>query len=193
MIKELNVKYKLVKVLPCSNRYSSTLYEWNCNEKQRESFTCRPVKEKLNYDEYMIFMKNHIEKGVSFYVLECEDNDNCVIYGKITLFDYNPRNHSAEFGYYLPSHNREQGVGKILIQLFLDCVFNDKSLNLYKVYATTASGNIASIRILEYLNFNLDGRLRDHYWIGKDIQDQLHYSLLRKEWNNNLYVIELRK
>lgn len=102
------------------------------------------------------------------------------IYGKVSMFDYNPRNHSAEFGYYLPREYRGQGLGKVMIDSFLNRVFS--KLKLHKIYATTASSNTSSIRLLERFNFHLDGILRDHYWIGNDMHDQLHYSLLKKEW-----------
>ncbi len=119
------------------------------------------------------------KKDNSIYVMKDEAEN---ILGKINIFDYNPRNKSVEFGYYLPRTNRKQGLGKIMIKLFLQIAFNDKKLDLNKLYATTASNNLASIKVLEYLNFKLDGKLREHYWINNEKYDQLHYSLLRKEY-----------
>ncbi|EPZ52839.1 hypothetical protein N007_19215 [Alicyclobacillus acidoterrestris ATCC 49025] len=28
----------------------------------------------------------------------------------------------------------------------------------------------------------MDGTIREHYWMGDEIQDQLHFSLLKREW-----------
>lgn len=181
MIEESTRRYSLVRISQDSTEYIKTLYKWQCNEKHREYYTCRPLKDILSYDEYLTFIKNHIEKGIRFYVLVDEENHH-IVYGKITMFDYNQRNRSAEFGYYIPEENRGKGIGKIMIKQFLDTLFNDNTLYLHKLYATTASGNEPSIKILEWLSFNLDGRLREHYWVEGYIQDQLHYSILRKEW-----------
>lgn len=182
MSRDSTERYKLESISPYSTDYLKELYQWQCNEKHREDYTCRPVKEIPSYDEYLVFIKNHLKKGIRFYVLVDEEKPD-IVHGKITMFDYNPRNHSAEFGYYLPEENRGKGLGKIMLQQFLHSMFQDKTLNLHKLYATTASGNKPSIGILEGLNFKLDGRLREHYWIEDDIQDQLHYSILKREYD----------
>ena len=179
----LNLEIKLKKINPKDHRYIEILYNWNSNENQFEYFTCRPIHEYLNFEEYITSITKHIRNGVQFYVLKSINDKNTNIYGEISMFDYNPRNHSAEFGYYLPKQNRGKGLGRVMINLFLDLIFKDKDLNLHKIYATTASCNTPSIRLLEQFDFCLDGKLRDHYWIGNNKQDQFHYSLLKEEWD----------
>ena len=102
--------------------------------------------------------------------------------GKIGLFDYNPRNRSAEFGYYLPKSNRGAGNGSRMMKLFLKKAFADETLALHKLYATTSSGNAASNGLLQKFGFHLDGRLREHFFVGGEKYDQMIYSLLRTEW-----------
>ncbi len=182
MAKVFSQKYILVEITSDDLQYIKELYKWQCEEKYREYYTCRPLKKIPIYEDYIVFIKNHIKKGIKFFVLIKKGQPD-ILYGKITLFDYNERNYSAEFGYYLPEKNRGIGIGKIMIRQFIQLMFNDNSLELHKLYATTASGNKPSVKILEDLSFKLDGRLRDHYWIGDNIQDQLHYSILREEWN----------
>lgn len=87
--------------------------------------------------------------------------------GKITFFDLNQRTHSAEFGYYLQSNNRAHGLGSIMLAKFIETSFKDDELNLNKIYATTFSNNLSSIKLLEKFGFKLDGRLREHYWINE--------------------------
>ena len=109
-------------------------------------------------------------------------DNNSVPLGKIKLFDYNSRNHSAEIGYYLPEHNRNKGLGRIILELFISISFADKDYNLNKLYATTSSNNISSIKLLEKCGFRLDGRLREHYWINESKYDQCVYSILKSEF-----------
>lgn len=42
---------------------------------------------------------------------------------------------------------------------------------------------IPSICLLKKLGFQLDGRMREHYWINGQKYDQLVYSLLKNEWS----------
>ena len=106
----------------------------------------------------------------------------------VTAFDYNPRNQSAEFGYYLPQTHRGEGYGSLLVKAFLNAMFQDDVWQLNKLYATTASGNIPSVTLLERLGFHLDGVIREHYWIAGHVQDQLHYSFLKREYISRLLL-----
>lgn len=164
-----------------TERYFKELYNWNITEKCFEQYTCRPLKSQKPYDEYLISMRNSInnikEKN---YILVNKDNYSVPL-GKIRLFDYNSRNHSAEFGYYLPEHNRNKGMGSIILEQFINISFADNDYKLNKLYATTSSNNIPSIRLLEKYKFRLDGRLREHYWINENKYDQCVYSILISE------------
>jgi len=165
-----------------SKEYLRELYNWNIAEKHFEQFTCRPLKSQKTYDEYVNKMMDSIDSiKEKTYILVKRDN-NSIPLGKIELFDYNPRNHSAEIGYYLPKHNRNKWLGSIILDQFIDLSFADRDYNLNKLYATTASNNTPSIRLLEKHKFRLDGRLREHYWINESKYDQCVYSILKSEW-----------
>jgi RimJ/RimL family protein N-acetyltransferase len=75
-------------------------------------------------------------------------------------------------------------LGSIMLRKFLQVSFQNEVLTLYKIYATTASNNYPSIKLLEKFQFKLDGRLREHYYIHDHKYDQLIYSILRQEWEN---------
>lgn len=158
-----------------------TLYRWDQEEEHRERFTCRPVSQLLQWEPFVKALSQRIEAGtLRIFVLFHATTD--VPLGRVTAFDYNPRNHSAEFGYYVPPSSRNQGLGRQMVHKFLDVMFSDRDWPLHKLYATTASGNEPSIHLLEGLGFQLDGTMRDHYWFETEIQDQHCYSLLAREW-----------
>lgn len=155
------------------------LFNWNINEKHYEYYTCRPLNEHKTFEDYRNRMIDLIStKKQMVYILVEED----MVLGKITLFDFNTRNKSAEVGYYLPSPNRGKGLGSFMLKSFIETVFEDDKLNLNKIYATTASNNYPSIKLLEKSGFKLDGRLREHYFIDENRYDQLIYSMLKREW-----------
>ncbi len=172
-------KYELIKLKDDDIKYFELLYNWNIEEENRDHHTCRPLKEMGSLKDYIIAMKHLINTGVQAYILQMSDTKE--VLGKITLFDYNPRNSSAEFGYYLPKIHRGKRYGHHMVALFINQVFNNKTLNLNKLYATTASNNIGSIKLLEKHDFKMDGCIREHYWIADKVYDQVHYSLLKRE------------
>lgn len=171
-------RYSLKLVRTSDEQIIKNLYNWSEKETMNDRFTCRPIREIVSYSKYKENFLKIIEKGIYTYVLASKND----ILGKITLFDYNKRNHSAEFGFYLPEENRSKGFGKIMTSAFLEKVFSNTDLDLHKVYATTASGNKPSQKILNFFGFKLDGVMRDHYWFKSEKQDQLIYSLLKNEW-----------
>lgn len=177
-IKQLDENYKLVLL---TEQHLQTIFNWNIEEKYFEYYTCRPLRLSKSYEEYASkILKAISQEKQRTYILVKEDCNKPL--GKITLFDLNVRNHSAEFGYYLPDGNRGKQLGSVMLSKFIQRYFNDNELNLNKLYATTSSNNYYSVKLLEKYGFKLDGRLREHYWINENKYDQLIYSILRQEW-----------
>lgn len=168
-------------IIPGENHLPE-MYSWNKEEKNFLQFTCRPIGQLKTYEEYKNKTLSSIAEGKDRLYILINTKTPDIPVGRIRIFDYNPRNLSCEFGYYMPEKNRGLGLGSIMINLFLSECFNDKSLNLNKIYATTASNNNPSIKVLEKAGFKLEGRLREHYFIHKDRFDQLIFSILRREW-----------
>lgn len=179
-LKQVDEEYELILL---TEQHIQTLYNWNIEEKHFEYYTCRPLKLSQSFEDYACkILKRISERKEKIYVLVKKENCNMPL-GKITLFDLNPRNKSAEFGYYLPGNNRAQGLGCIMLAKFIEISFNDQELNLNKIYATTSSNNLSSMKLLEKFNFKLDGRLREHYWINENKYDQLVYLILKCEYH----------
>lgn len=176
----------LKELSPDDEKTLAVLHHWNEEESQREWYTCRPVTALKSLEEYIQTTKNRLEQRIIRIFVFVDDEESP--YGKVTAFDYNPRNQSAEFGYYLPQTHRGKGYGSFLVKAFLNVMFQDDVWQLNKLYATTASGNIPSVTLLECLGFHLDGVIREHYWIAGHVQDQLHYSFLKREYISDLLL-----
>lgn len=171
----------LMEVMAADVDIHRILYGWDQEEPHREQFTCRPVSALPDWDTFMHSLADRLESD-TLRVFVLWDTTRKVPLGRLTAFDYNPRNRSAEFGYYLPPAYRQQGNGRTMVRRFLITMFADSVWPVHKLYATTASGNVPSIRLLEGLGFHLDGTMREHYWFEAKMQDQLCYSLLAREW-----------
>lgn len=165
--------------------YLPEIYRWSQSETEREYYTCRPIKKLAAYEKYSEFIIQEIQNGLIQYVLIQEVAGIPV--GKITLFDYNPRNYSAELGYYVSQKFRNQGYGTILLNLFLEQAFQNTDLKLNKVYATVSSRNQSSIKLLDKFDFKFEGAIREHYWFDDGtVCDQHHYSLLKREYGSGI-------
>jgi [ribosomal protein S5]-alanine N-acetyltransferase len=175
--------YHLIQVHSDDTHLISTFYAWEKGEPNRQFYTCRPVQPLLPFEDYMDRYRKRLDNNaaIQIYVLVSRD-EPLLPYGKVTMFDYNPRNLSAEFGYYLPLEHRGKGLGKLMVRQLLNKAFGHHEWLLNKLYATTASGNTPSIHLLQRLGFSLDGKMREHYWINGQTQDQLWYSILKREW-----------
>jgi RimJ/RimL family protein N-acetyltransferase len=114
-----------------------------------------------------------------FIIVRIEDDQPV---GKLRYFHLNMLNRSAELAYIVAPDQHRKGYADEGMRLLIGYLF--AQLNLNKVYAQTASFNKASIKLLESLDFKLDGTLRQHHYFKGDLYDDLIYSLLRFEYGN---------
>ena len=172
-----------LELVEYTDKNIDVVYKWKIADKRREYYTCRPVKNILNIEEYKNSITHWINIPGNIYLLLKDINFNKLI-GEVKGFDLNPRNRSMEFGFYLPEQNRNSGYGTIMVRMFIDYIFEINNGFINKIYATTANNNEASKKVLLKNGFKVDGRNREHYWIGNDRYDQLVYSLLKSEWKD---------
>ena len=87
----------------------------------------------------------------------------------------------AELGYEL--HPDFWGKGLITEASAAILEFGFTTLRLHRVFAQTTSDNAASIRVLERLGMQQEGRLRDNECFKGNYRDTLLYGLLEDEWD----------
>jgi RimJ/RimL family protein N-acetyltransferase len=102
---------------------------------------------------------------------------------KVSCFDFNPRNRSAEFGYRVHPDFRRKGVGTQMLSSFFDQMFSAAELN--KLYCQTGAFNQPSIRLLEKLGLHRDAVLREHHELDGKLWDDYVYSILGREWSDS--------
>lgn len=153
------------------------LWEWACQE-DINRLTCRPVPDRTK-DEIVANYAAQIESDKSI-LLGIYAKEMATLLGRITLFDFNPKNQSMEMGFFLLPAFRKKGIMGDGIKLLLRLLFANNLMN--KVYAQTASFNQASCNALEKAGFHCDGRLRQHHEWNGHLYDDLLYSILRQDW-----------
>ena len=75
--------------------------------------------------------------------------------GKISFFNYNSLNRSAEMGIIVDPEERQKGYASEAVKLLVTYLFRYR--NLQKVYCTTAAFNKSAIKLVESLDFQKDG------------------------------------
>ena len=167
-MKQVNMKLKLLQVNDVTQKYVS----WFSNhevikysDNQYLNFTLQGQKEYVK--------KCIIDKQISLYgvFFKNEHIGNVILKG---IFSKHKR---AEIGYVIGEKKYwGKGLGQLAIKLIVAKAKDEYKLN--KLFASTAIGNIASIKVLEKNNFTLEGRKIKHLFYNNKFYDQLDYGLL---------------
>jgi [ribosomal protein S5]-alanine N-acetyltransferase len=102
------------------------------------------------------------------------------VLGTCTLLHVNVTNRRAELGYALGRAHWGQGLMSEALTALLDFAFD--GLMLHRLEADTDPRNLPSLRLLERLGFQHEGRLRERWHVGGETQDTAFYGLLGREW-----------
>jgi ribosomal-protein-alanine N-acetyltransferase len=109
--------------------------------------------------------------------------EGCLI-GTCGYFKWDARHHHAEIGYDLWPDYWGQGLMPEALTALLRFGFVEMDLN--RVEATTHTENERSQRVLTKLGFRREGILREYYCRDGIYNDQVLFSLLRREWQQGV-------
>ncbi len=99
------------------------------------------------------------------------------IIGTAMIFNFDREANHAEFGYVFHSGHWGKGYGTDAVRLMSDFAFD--ILKLHKTHARVVHVNTGSARILEKNGFELEGRLKDHYFIEGSYYDSLLFGKIK--------------
>lgn len=99
------------------------------------------------------------------------------VIGTVMIFNFDQEANKAEVGYVFDKGHWGKGYGTESVALITDFAFN--SLCLHKLYANVVNENIGSARILQKNGYELEGRLKDHYFIEGKYYDALLFGKIQ--------------
>jgi len=105
--------------------------------------------------------------------------ERCLI-GTCGYCRWDKHHHRAEIGYDLWLDYWGQGLMPEALQALIRFGFEEMDLN--RIEATTHTENQRSQRVLTKLGFQKEGLLREYYCRDGIYNDQVQFSLLRREW-----------
>ena len=89
----------------------------------------------------------------------------------------------AEIAYMLNRRYWGQGLATELARALVH--FGFATMGAHRIFATARPANIASWRVLEKIDMQREGHLRQHRWMKGAWHDSLLYAILEHEWAAN--------
>ena len=91
---------------------------------------------------------------------------------------------TGALGYSLAKAHWGRGLTVEAARAVVDWAFRERGLA--KVYAYADARNVASLRVMEKLGMTREGLLRGHRMLRDERVDEVHYGLLREEWERSV-------
>lgn len=126
------------------------------------------AKEEIHYWGGLFRRRQSIYWGIS------EKNDPSTLIGTCGFNYWNRLHHKVELSYDLAFEHWRKGYMTEALEAIMQYGFRDMSL--HRVSATVSPDNIASIKLLEKLGFELEGCMKDFKLIRGEYQDALVYA-----------------
>ncbi|MGB8450822.1 MAG: GNAT family protein [Anaerocolumna sp.] len=123
--------------------------------------------------EHIQTMLKREAAGTHLYASVCMKSTQEII-GTAMIFDFDHAASQAEIGYVFNKGHWGKGVGTESVALISK--FALETLNLHKLHASVVDANVGSARILLKNGFELEGRLKDNYYIGDRYYDALLFG-----------------
>jgi len=138
-----------------------------------------PLKTRQEAEEMLLPLQTP-EKMPTFKWWGIEIKNDRVLIGTCGYCRWSKQHHHAEIGYDLWPDYWGQGLMPEALRVLLHYGFDEMQLN--RIQATTHKENQRSMRVLEKLGFQREGLLREYYCRNDIYNDQVLFSLLRREW-----------
>jgi ribosomal-protein-alanine N-acetyltransferase len=139
------------------------------------------TKEELEVERGK-FQKGMTTYQMSFKTFLIEEKASGRIIGKCGFHDWYSEHMRSELGYAL-SAEETRGKGYMTEALKAIIKFGFEEMELNRIEAFTAPGNVPSRKMLRGLGFIEEGTLRSHYFKNGKLEDSVCYALLRKEYD----------
>lgn len=180
-IEKLNTpRLKLRKVTP--EVYEYILHHFSKEELM--SFFGFTSHEQLNKERER-FDKGMTTFNKSFLLFHLIDKENEKNIGWCGFHTWYVDHKRAEIGYVLTDKNfRDKGLMSEAIASIVEYGFT--KMNLHRIEAFVGEDNVPSLKLMKKMKFVKEGVLREHYLINEKMEDSIVYSLLKKDYKNEI-------
>lgn len=129
-----------------------------------------------------LVLKDYMEHTVLYWCITMKGDDTPI--GSFTLWNLDLKSSCGELGYEMNRAYWGRGIMHEALARVVDWAFAEMGLN--RIEACPLSINTPSRNILEKLGFRLEGNLRERIYFNGNYEDQVYYSLLKREWEESV-------
>lgn len=170
---------RLVLRAPRLNDADFIFKEWSDPEVTLYMRDQEPLKVREQAEEYLRTFLSPAEIPTQKW-WGIEEKEGRQLIGTCGFFRWDEQHHRAEIGYDLCPDRWGRALMPEALTALIRHGFDQMRLN--RIEATTHVENRRSQRVLEKLGFQREGLLREYYCQNGIYNDQVQFSLLRKEW-----------
>ena len=171
-----------IKLINLDKSGLDDMYEYSKNPLLYRYFEFPPQKTKKETEEYLEkLIKRNSADNAHYWFIRLLENDKII--GSFGVHDIDWRKKDAEVSYGISPDYWGKGYFKETLRTVLKYLF--KEHDFHRVIATTRFDNLSSIRGLESVGFQHEGRLREYYFShnGKRY-DAVVLGILRREFDD---------
>lgn len=127
--------------------------------------------------------KSLANKTVDFRKWDLIENSSGDVIGNGGFHNWEMTHERAELGYVLHEKFRGKGFMTEALQPIIDMGFQEMKLN--RIEAFVSPDNFSSRKLITKMNFQLEGKLREHYKVNDKLHDSLVFGLLKSEYRKS--------
>ncbi|WP_058302986.1 GNAT family N-acetyltransferase [Gorillibacterium timonense] len=159
-----------IRFKPMSVEDAQAIHDYASDELVSRFIGWRLMKTANETKEYVEVMMERERAGTHYYASIVLQSTQEVI-GTAMIFHFDEEANHAEIGYVFHRDHWGKGYGTESVAMMSDFAF--EILQLHKLHASVVDANGGSARILEKNGYQLEGRLKDHYYIEGTYYDAL--------------------
>lgn len=163
---------------PLSINDADKVHSYASDEDVSRYIGWRLMKTLNETSEYVEEMIRRVLAGTHLYASVVLKSTNEII-GTAMIFNFNREANHAEIGYVFHKDYWGKGYGTEAVELMSNFAF--ETLNLHKLHACVVDGNVGSARILEKNGFEMEGRIKDYYFIEDMYYNELIFGRLKSK------------
>ncbi len=154
-------------------------FETVASPKPAEFYTTKFWIDKVGFSQDSF----QADQSCNFFIFDIEDERTLI--GFVNLFSFiRGAFHACILGYGLAQSAQGKGLMTEALQLTIDFAF--KQLNLHRLMANHSPTNLRSAKLLQRLNFVVEGYARNYLLVHGEWQDHVLTALTNPNWKPQL-------
>ncbi|CAM3985899.1 MULTISPECIES: GNAT family N-acetyltransferase [Flavobacterium] len=170
-----------IKLRPIDSKDNEQIFNYR-SDSETNKYQGFVPKELNEVDEFIAKNPTEFNQPESWFQLVIIEKKSNEVIGDLGIHFIGDDGFQCELGCTLSKKYQGKGFATDAMRSTIDYLFN--SLNKHRVTGSIDPRNIASIQLLERLNFRKEAHFKESLFIDGEWVDDIVYGLLKSEWNH---------